>query len=187
MPIPVIAAVAIGVGGLILGGGGTGIYISTKDKKRMAQLQDQIRMLQLELQLSHDREKELLASIENLERQKLAFIKEIEFLTVQRESYVDRIAELERYVARNEKVFKKVIAALTFKLDRLKEENLAFKDQIDKLTKQAETDSQKSESLKIAVLDIDAEKVRNMNNLTSLRSNMAEQEREIQDLESQVI
>lgn len=187
MPVPIIAAVAIGVGGLALGGGGAAVYVSAKDKKRMAELQDQIRELQLQLQQSHDREKELLASIEELERQKLAFIKEIEFLSSQRETYVGRIAELECYVARNEKVFKKIVAVLTFSLNKLRVENADLKEQIDELTKQSAEYSQKSDDLKTAITGIDAEKVRNMNNLTSLRSSMAEQEREIQELESQVM
>lgn len=187
MPIPIIGAIAIGIGGLALGGGGAGIFVATKDKEKMAQLQDQIQKLQSELQRSHDREKELLEAIENLEGQKLAFIKEIESLSVQRESYVDRMAELEQYVDSNERVIKKIIAALTFKLNKLKQDNLAYKDQIENLTKQAEMDRQKSEGLKIAIRDIDAEKVRNMDNLSSLHSNMAQQEREIQELERQVM
>jgi chromosome segregation ATPase len=187
MPVPIIAAAAIGVGGLALGGGGAAVYVSSKDKKRMAELQDQIRQLQFKLQQSHAREKELLVSIEDLERQKLAFIKEIDFLSGQRETYVGRIADLECYVARNEKVFKKIIAALTFRLNKLKEENADFKKQIDELNKQSVENSQKSDDLKTAIIDIDTEKVGNMNNLVSLRSTLAEQEREIQELESQVM
>lgn len=187
MPVPIIAAVAIGIGGLAMGGGGAAVFVSAKDKKEMAKLQDQIRELQLQLQQSHDREKELLASIDELERQKLAFIKEIDFLSGQRETYVGRIAELECYVSRNEKVFKKIVAALTFRLNKLRVENADFKEQIDELTKLSAKYSQKSDDLKATIIDIDAEKVRNMDNLTSLRSAMAEQEFEIQELESQVM
>ncbi len=187
MPVPVIAAVAIGVGSLVLGGGGAAVVVSAKDKKRMVELQDQIRELQLQLQQSHDREKELLASIADLERQKLAFIKEIDFLSGQRETFVGRITELECYVSRNEKVFKKIVAALTFRLNKLRIENADLKEQIDELTKRSAGYSQKSDSLKARIIDIDAEKACNVDNLTSLRSVMAEREREIQELESQVM
>ena len=187
MSVRVIAAVAIGVGGLVLGGGGAAVVVSAKDKKRMAELQDQIRVLQLQLQQSQDRERELLASIADLERQKLAFLKEINFLSCQRETFVGRIAELDCYVSRNEKVYKRVVAALTFRLNNLRKETADLKDQIDELTKRSEESSQKSDDLRIAIIDIDATKVRRMDTLTSLRTAMTEQEREIQELESQVV
>lgn len=187
MSVPVIAAVAIGVGGLVLGGGGAAVIVSAKDKKRMAELQDQIRELQLQLQLSQGREKELLASIADLERQKLAFIKEIAFLSGQRETFVGRIAELDYYVSRNEKVFKRVVAALTFRLNSLRKETADLKYQINELTKRSEESSQRSDDLKSAIIGIDAAKVRKTETLTSLRTQMAEQEREIQELESQVV
>lgn len=187
MSVRAIAAVAIGVGSLVLGGGGAAVIVSAKDKKRMAELQDQIREIQLQLQQSQDREKELLASIADLERQKLAFIKEINFLSGQREIFIGRITELDCYVFRNEKVFKRVVAALTFRLSSLRKETADLKNQINELVKQSEESSQKSDDLRVAIIDIDATKVRRMDTLTSLRTAMTEQEREIQELESQVV
>ena len=76
---------------------------------------------------------------------------------------------------------------MTFRLNNLRKETADLKDQIDELTKRSEESSQKSDDLRIAIIDIDATKVRRMDTLTSLRTAMTEQEREIQELESQVV
>lgn len=76
---------------------------------------------------------------------------------------------------------------MTFRLNNLRKETADLKDQIDELTKRSEESSQKSDDLRVAIIDIDATKVRRMDTLTSLRTAMTEQEREIQELESQVV
>ena len=129
-----LIAIAWGVGGALLSGGGVGITLSALRKKDKAEFQRVVDELNRRLLESQNREKELLQSIEKLESEKRDIIERMKSLEIQLVKKNDEIEKIASNIKSNDARFKKIIAVLTFRWNKLQKEN----EQLKKLLEAAQ-------------------------------------------------
>ena len=170
MPIPIIAAGAIGAGSAILAGGGAGIYYSTKYKKEIAELQEELRRLQVEMKKRYDREKELIDKIAEIEKQKLDLVSKIELLTIENKSNIERLASFEESLKRNDTKLKKIVSVLSLKLEKFEKDNEFLREQIKQLTDMDQYNIEMSQNMEGKIVELDSVRKHTLDDLKFVQS-----------------
>lgn len=127
MPLPFLVGAAIAVGSALVGAGGAAVYKESKHKKRVAELQDKIYRLQTELEETQARERKLLTKMNELQQQVQEQQQIVARLEQQMQGYQEERASLTEQIRKNDSRFRKLIAAITFRLNALEEENQRLK------------------------------------------------------------
>jgi len=162
-----LTAIAIAwiAGGVLLSGGGVGTVLTAINKKKIALKQEEIDDLQKLLLESQEREKDLICKTEKLEQDKKQLINRISELQIYLENIKEEQLSFNLKLQSNDTRFKRIIALLTFRLKKLKEENDLLRNKLDSIGVEIEDNVSQINTMQIESEDYETQIIKSLEEL----------------------